>query len=83
MRTMAGEEATRRWQELVREVQHQPVRVTREGGPDVVVLSADEYARIRGASRARLKASLERMHGDVEASGLTPAEIEALIADAT
>ena len=83
MRTIAGDEATRRWLEVVAEAQHQPVKVTRAGGPDVVVLSAAAYERIRGAARQRLKSSLQKMHDEVEASGLDAKAIEALIADET
>lgn len=83
MRTFTTEDAARNWTKLASEAVREPVRVKRSEGPDVVVLSAADYDRMRGATRQRLKASLARLHTEVEASGLSPAAIDALIVDAS
>ena len=83
MRTFSAEDAARDWSKLAGEAMREPVRVQRSEGPDVVVLSAADYDRMRGATRQRLKASLLRLHTEVDSSDLSPAAIGALIDDAS
>lgn len=43
--------------------------------------ASDEYKRIRGETRERVRRALARMHEEVVRSGASDDEIEALIAD--
>ncbi len=82
MRTVASSELPGDWRKLAEEAQREPLHISGDGGPDVVVLSRAQYERMRGAARERLKASLVRMHEEVARSNLTPEELETLLADA-
>jgi PHD/YefM family antitoxin component YafN of YafNO toxin-antitoxin module len=78
---MTSEDVARDWRKVAAQAEREPVKVVGEGESSLVVLSEAQYARLKGAARERLKASLRRLHDEAAASGLSASAIEALIAD--
>ncbi len=81
MRTVTTTELLKDWQKLAEEAQREPLHVVGEGVPEAILLSRAQYDRMRGAGRAKLQTSLQRLHDEVRASGFSEQEIEDLIRD--
>jgi len=58
--------------ELLKRAQREPVIVTRRGEPDTVILSIDEYERLR---RLRAYSSMVRLSRELERTGVTATEL--------
>ena len=55
--------------------------VTKQGRPAAVVLSLEDYERMRGAANARLLDSVRRMQKEAAAAGLTEEALDELLTD--
>ena len=81
MREIAAREAKNQFGQLLDAAQTGPVRVTKKGRPVGVVMSMQQYQRLRGAAWARLTETMDRLGAEARARGLTDADLEALLAD--
>ena len=81
MKELAAREAKNRFGYLLDAAQSAPVRVTRKGRAVGVVMSVQQYERLRGAAWERLTATMDALGEEASAKGLTKAGLEALLAD--
>ncbi len=81
MRTVSAIDAKNRFGQLLEAAQREPVTVTKQGRPAAVVLSVEDYERMRGAARARLLDSVRRMQDEATAAGLTEEVLNELLTD--
>ncbi|MCB1742054.1 MAG: type II toxin-antitoxin system Phd/YefM family antitoxin [Gammaproteobacteria bacterium] len=81
MKTISAIEAKNRFGQLLEAAQREPVTVTKQGRPAAVVLSVEDYERMRGAARASLLESVRRMQQEAAAAGLTEEVLDELLAD--
>ena len=79
MREITAKEAKNRFGQLLRSAQQGPVRVTRNGTPVGVMLSVEQFERLRGTAWDRLAAAMDAMSREAAANGLTPAALESLL----
>ena len=81
MKEVAAREAKNRFGHLLDAAQSAPVRVTRKGRAVGVMMSVQQYERLRGAAWERLTATMDALGEEASAKGLTKARLEALLAD--
>jgi prevent-host-death family protein len=81
MKSVTALEAKNRLGEVLEAAQRQPVSITRNGRPSVVVISAESYARRQRMARERLRQALARAGKQASARGLTDDALEQLLAD--
>jgi antitoxin Phd len=81
MRTVSAIDAKNRFGQLLAAAQREPVTVTKQGRPAAVVLSVEDYERMRGAANARLLESVRRMQEEAAAAGLTEEALDELLTD--
>ncbi len=81
MRTVSAIDAKNRFGQLLEAAQREPVTVTKQGRPAAVVLSVEDYERMRGAANARLLESVRRMQEEAAAAGLTEDVLDELLTD--
>lgn len=81
MNEMTAKDARNRFSQLLDTAQRTPVRVTRNGRPVTIVLSVQQYERLRGAAWERLAATMDRMDEEASANNLTDAKLDALLAN--
>lgn len=81
MKEITAKDAKNRFGQLLQSAQRGPVRVTRNGRPVGVVMSVQQFERLRGAAWERLTATMDRLGGEASAMGLTDAVLESLLAD--
>ena len=81
MREIAAREARNRFGRLLDAAQTVPVRVTKKGRPVGVVMSVQQYDRLRGAAWARLAETMDRLGAEAAARSLTERGLKALLAD--
>jgi prevent-host-death family protein len=81
MRTVSAIDAKNRFGQLLAAAQREPVTVTKQGRPAAVVLSVEDYERMRGAANARLLDSVRRMQEEAAAAGLTEEVLDELLTD--
>ncbi len=81
MRTVSAIDAKNRFGQLLEAAQREPVTVTKQGRPAAVVLSVEDYERMRGAANARLLASVRRMQDEAANAGLTEEVLDELLKD--
>lgn len=81
MKTYSALDAKNRLGELIEAAQRQPIGITRNGRPSVVVISAESYARRQRMARERLRAGMQRAGEYAAARGMDDAELERLLAD--
>ena len=81
MRTVSAIDAKNRFGQLLEAAQREPVTVTKQGRPAAVVLSVEDYERMRGAANARLLDSVRRMQQEAAAAGLTEEVLDELLTD--
>ena len=55
--------------------------MTKQGRPAAIVLSVDDYERMRGAARARLLEAVRRMQETAADAGLTEEVLDELLTD--
>ena len=81
MRTFTANEAKTRFGEFLKQAQREPVRVTRRDRVVAVMVSARDYDAMRVFYADRLRGTLRESAEAAARAGLTPARLEALLAD--
>jgi prevent-host-death family protein len=81
MKSVTALEARNRFGEVLEAAQRQPVSITRNGRPSVVMISAESYARKQRLSRERLRHALQRAGEHAAAQGMNEAVLGQLLAD--
>ena len=81
MKEMAAKDAKNRFGRLLDAAQSAPVRVTRNGRSVGVMMSVQQYERLRGAAWERLTTTMDALGREASARGLKEAGLEALLAD--
>lgn len=81
MREVTARDAKNRFGQLLQSAQQGPVRVTRNGTPVGVVMSVQQFERLRGAAWERLTATMDRLGEEASARGLTDTVLESLLPD--
>ncbi|MFO1466604.1 MAG: type II toxin-antitoxin system Phd/YefM family antitoxin [Steroidobacteraceae bacterium] len=81
MKVVTALEAKNRLGEVLEAAQRQPVSITRNGRPSVVVISAESYARRQRMSRERLRLAMRRAGEHAVVQGMNDDVLEQLLAD--
>ena len=81
MKEIAARDAKNRFGRLLDAVQSAPVRVTKKGRAVGVMMSMQQYERLRGAAWERLTVTMDALGKEASANGLTDAGLEALLAN--
>lgn len=81
MKTITALEAKTRLGEVLETAQRQPVSITRNGRPSVVVISAESYQRRQRMARERLRQSLQRAGRYAQSQGLNDIALDQLLVD--
>lgn len=81
MRTISSLDAKNRFGQLLEAAQRAPVTVTRKGRPAAIVLSVEDYERMRGAAWQRLLDTMTRAREEAAGRGLTGERLDELLAD--
>ncbi len=81
MKQIAARDARNRFGRLLDAAQHSPVRVTKKGRAVGVMMSMEQYDRLRGAAWERVATTMDAMSDEASANGLTEAGLDALLAD--
>ncbi|MDE2754851.1 MAG: type II toxin-antitoxin system Phd/YefM family antitoxin [Gemmatimonadota bacterium] len=81
MKEITAREAKNRFGRLLASAQRAPIRVTRNGRPVGVMMSVQQFERLRGAAWERLTATMDALGREASARGLTDAELESLLSD--
>ena len=81
MKVTTAREAKNQFEQLLDAAQRAPVGITKNGRAVTVMLSVEQYQRLRGAAWERLAGTMDVMSEKAEANGLTDAALEALLCD--
>ena len=81
MKSVTALEAKNRFGEVLEAAQRQPVSITRNGRPSVVVISAESYARRQRMARERLRLAMRRAGEYATAQGRSEEVLDQLLAD--
>lgn len=81
MKEIAARDAKNQFGQFLDAAQRAPVRVTKKGRPAGVMMSEEQYQRLRGAAWDRLQATVDEIRRETTESGLTEAKLEALLRD--
>jgi len=71
MKTVSATEAKQRLAALLDAAQREPVLIRRQNRDVAVIMSAEEYERIRKANIAGLKRTMDRIGAEAKARGMT------------
>lgn len=82
MRTITAIDAKNRFGQLLETAQREPVTVTKQGRPAAVMLSVEDYERMRGMARERVLDSVRQMQEEAAAAGLTKEALDEILKDA-
>lgn len=81
MREIAARDARNRFGRLLDASQRAPVLLTRKGRGVSVMMSVEQYERLRGAAWERLAAAMHDLGEEAVTNSLTPALLGELLAD--
>ena len=81
MKSVSATEAKQRFAAIIDAAQREPVRVRRQKRDVAVILSAEEYDRIRGANVEELDRLCERVSRQAAERGLTDKILAELLKD--
>jgi prevent-host-death family protein len=81
MKSITALEAKNRFGEVLEAAQRQPVRITRNGRPSVVGISAESYARRQRMARERLQLAMRQAGESATAHGMNEEVLDQLLAD--
>lgn len=81
MKSVTALEAKNRFGEVLEAAQRQPVSITRNGRPSVVMISAESYARRQRMARERLRHAMNRAGEHATAQGMSDEVLDQLLSD--
>ncbi len=81
MKEIAARDAKNHFGQLLDSAQRAPVRVTKNGRAVGIMMSVEQYDRLRGAAWQRLAETMDRLGANAEGAGLTEETLDALLAD--
>ena len=81
MQVTTARDAKNRFGQLLDSAQRGPVSITKNGRVVTVMLSIEQYRRLRGAAWDRLTRAMDTTSAEVASTGLTDNILEALLAD--
>ena len=81
MKQISAREAKNQFGQFLDWAQQEPVRVTKRGRAVGVLLSEEQYQRLRGAAWEQLGTTLENMRDEAQAKGLTDEIMNDLLSD--
>jgi prevent-host-death family protein len=81
MKTVTATDAKQRLAALLDAAQREPVLIRRQNRDVAVIMSAEEYDRIRGVNNAELKRLCQRVSEQAAARGLTDEILADLLKD--
>ena len=81
MKIVTSLEARNRFGAVMEAAHRQPVSITRNGRPSVVMISAESYARRQRMARERLRRAMQRSGEYAAAQGLNDEVLDQLLAD--
>jgi len=81
MKTVTATDAKQRLAALLDAAQREPVLIRRQNRDVAVIMSAEEYDRIRGVNNVELKRLCERVSAQAAARGLTDEILADLLKD--
>lgn len=81
METMPALKAKTHFVQLIEDAQRQPVTVTKQGRPAVVVMSMHDFDRYQRQAGERLLGVMERIQSKAADAGLTEKKLEKLLGD--
>ena len=81
MQSMPALKAKTHFGQLIETAQRQPVTVTKQGRPTVVVMSIHDFDRYRHQAGERLLGVMERIQSKAADAGLTESKLEELLAN--
>lgn len=81
MKTITAIEAKNRFGQLIDAAQRQPVTVTKQGRPSVVVMSVVDYQRRKKYAWKNLLDVMQETGNDAARQGLTQEKLDQLLAD--
>jgi antitoxin Phd len=79
MKEVSAKDAKNQFGQLLDWAQREPVRVTKHGRSAGVLLSEEQYQRLRGAAWERLAATVKEMRAEAAGKGLTDEALAALL----
>ncbi len=81
MKTITAIEAKNRFGQLIDAAQRQPVIVTKQGRPSVVVMSVEDYQRRKKHAWKNLLKVMQEAGAEAGGQGLTEEQLDQLLAD--
>ncbi|MGB8062989.1 MAG: type II toxin-antitoxin system Phd/YefM family antitoxin [Candidatus Sulfotelmatobacter sp.] len=81
MKTVSATEAKQRFAAIIDAAQREPVRIRRQNRDVAIVMSSEEYDRIRGANIDELDRLCERVSRQASERGLTDEILAELLKD--
>lgn len=81
MKTITAIEAKNRFGQLIDAAQRQPVTVTKQGRPSIVVMSVEDYQRRKTRAWKNLLKVMQSTGDSAARQGLTQEKLERLLAD--
>ena len=81
MRSVSATDAKQRLAALLDAAQREPVLIRRQNRDVAVIMSAEEYERIRGINNTELKRIMDRIGAQTAARGLTNKILAGILRD--
>lgn len=81
MRYVSATDAKQRLAALLDAAQKEPIMIRRQKRDVAVLLSADEYDRLRGFNIAEFQSFCDRVASQAAARGMTEEKLKAMLAD--